>query len=160
MQDLLDDEGFSSILSLLNILHLISTSNELSYISDSSIPLVNTEFEASRLNQIYEFTLKNFNKRISLDDVASLVHMTHTSFSRYFKSRVNKSYSDFLTEIRIDYACNLLIKEVITIERVSYESGFPSVTNFNRQFKKLKGKKPNEYRNEFLRIKNETKDSL
>ena len=160
MLDLLDNEGFSGILSLLNILHIISTSNELSYITSASTPLISTGIEASRLNQIYEFTLKNFNKRISLDDVASLIHMTNTSFSRYFKYRVNKSYTEFLTEIRIDYACKLLKKEVITIERVSYESGFPSVTNFNRQFKKLKEQKPSDYRNEFLRISREAKELL
>jgi AraC-like DNA-binding protein len=161
MQDLLEEnEGFSGILSLLNILHIISTSKELSFITSANTSLMNTEVEASRLNQVYEYTLKNFNKRISLDEIAALVHMTNTSFSRYFKSRVNKSYSQFLTETRIDYASNLLKKETITIERVSYECGFPSVTNFNRQFKKLKGQKPSDYRNEFLRISQESEELL
>lgn len=152
MQKTLQEEGFSSIISILKILHLISTSNELSFIPSSKIPLVNTQIEASRLNKIYEFTLKNFNRKIMLNEVSSLIHMTNTSFSRYFKSRVNKSYSDFLSEVRIDYACSLLKKETITIEQVSYESGFPSVTNFNKQFKKIKGRKPSEYRKEFLNI--------
>lgn len=156
MFGLLRQNGFESILSLLHILHYISISKETSYITNSSIPLFNTRIEASRLNKIYEFTLKNFNRKITLKEVASLVHMTDTSFSRYFKSRVNKSYSDFLKEIRIEYACKLLKNEKITIERISYESGFPSVTNFNKQFKLLKGRQPSEYRDEFLKITEKT----
>lgn len=154
MFGLLNQDGFESILSLLHVLHYISISKETSPITNSNLPLFNTKIEASRLNKIYEFTLKNFNKKITLKEVASLVHMTDTSFSRYFKTRVNKSYSDFLKEIRIEYACKLLKNEKITIERISYESGFPSVTNFNKQFKLLKGRQPSEYRDEFLKITN------
>lgn len=152
MNQMLHHKGFKNILLLLEILHEISISHETSNITNSNIPILNTEVEASRLNKIFEFTLKNFNRKISLDEVASLIHMTNTSFSRYFKSRVNKSYSDFLKEIRVEYACKLLKSEKITIERVSYESGFPSVTNFNKQFKIITGRQPSEYRNEFLNI--------
>lgn len=152
MLELLHKKEFDGILCLLEILHIISTSKEISFIKEASTSAFSTECEASRLNTIFEYTMKNFNKKIHIEEVAELAHMTNTSFSRYFKSRTNKSYSDFLTEIRIDYACRLLKKETITIERISFESGFPSVNNFNKLFKKNKGKTPREYRAEFLTI--------
>ncbi|HTE12748.1 MAG TPA: helix-turn-helix domain-containing protein, partial [Chitinophagaceae bacterium] len=76
-----------------------------------------------------------------------------TSFSRYFKSRVNKSFSDFIKEIRIDYASKLLNEGELSIEQVCYESGFFTLSNFNKQFKDVTGKQPLMYRSEYMKVK-------
>ena len=78
--------------------------------------------------------------------------MTQTSFSRYFKTRMNTSFSEFVKEVRINFACKRLEDESQQIESISYESGFPSLTNFNKQFKQVTGKTPKEYRQEYFRI--------
>jgi transcriptional regulator GlxA family with amidase domain len=87
-----------------------------------------------------------------LDDVAAIANMTSTSFSRYFKSRVNKSFSDFLKEIRIDYARKLLSQEEMNINQIAYECGFHNISNFNKQFKKVTGDHPFHYRIECLKV--------
>jgi transcriptional regulator GlxA family with amidase domain len=78
--------------------------------------------------------------------------MTPTSFSRYFKSRVNKSFSGFLKEIRIDYARKLLTEEKMSINQIGYECGFLNISNFNKQFKKITGEQPFHYRSECLKV--------
>ena len=152
MVELLELNGADSIIQLLKILNTIALSQECHPITDTHSKSYNTEAETDRMNKVYEFIMKNFHRKINLEDVASIASMTSTSFSRYFKSRVNQSFSDFLKEIRIEYACKLLKEDKMNIDRISYECGFQSVTNFNKQFKKVTNKQPHQYRNEYQKV--------
>jgi len=156
MLELLELSGADSIIHLLKILNTIAMSNECHLITDTHSKSYNTEAETDRMNKVYEFIMKNFHRKIHLEEVASIASMTCTSFSRYFKSRVNQSFSDFLKEIRIEYACKLLKEGKMSIDRIGYECGFQSLTNFNKQFKIVTGKQPHQYRNEYLKVALET----
>jgi len=105
------------------------------------------EEEGKRMRDIFEFTLQNFDKTINLDQVADIANMTPNAFCRYFKQRTNKTYINFLLDIRIGNACKLLSKKTdLSIAEVSYKSGFNNLTNFNRKFKSLKGITPSAFR--------------
>jgi AraC-like DNA-binding protein len=101
---------------------------------------------------VYEYTFKNFRKKISLDEVAEVLHMTPTSFSRYFRTKYNKTFSRFVSEIRIKHACEMLTETEESVSEVCYACGFNTLSNFNRQFKEITLKKPIQYRNEFMSI--------
>lgn len=152
MHELLDLKGADSIIQLLRILNTIALSDECSLITNTHSQVYNTEAETDRMNKVYEFIMQNFHRKILLEEVASLASMTCTSFSRYFKSRVNQSFSDFLKEIRIEYACKLLKEGKLTIDLICYACGFQSLTNFNKQFKMVTGKQPHQYRAEYQRV--------
>ncbi len=156
MLDLLEMQGADSIIQLLKILNTIALSDECQLITDTHSKAYNTEAETDRMNKVYEFVMKNFHRKIQLEEVASIASMTNTSFSRYFKSRVNQSFSDFLKEIRIEYACKLLKENKMNIDRIGYECGFQSLTNFNKQFKRVTGKQPHQYRSEYQKVALET----
>ncbi|RYY12878.1 MAG: AraC family transcriptional regulator [Chitinophagaceae bacterium] len=153
MQELLQVKGVSSIILLLKILHTISESAEYTQITHINYLPVNNKVETDRMNKIYHYLMKNFRQKVSLAEIAELINMTETSFSRYFKSRVNKSFSDFLKELRIDYARKLLNENKVSINQVSYESGYTTLSNFNKQFREVTGKTPLQYRNEYLKIR-------
>lgn len=105
------------------------------------------EEEGKRMRDIFEFTLQNFDKTINLDQVANIANMTPNAFCRYFKQRTNKTYINFLIDIRIGNACKLLSKKTdLSIAEVSYKSGFNNLTNFNRKFKSLKGITPSAFK--------------
>jgi len=105
------------------------------------------EEEGKRMRDIFEFTLSNFERNISLDQVAGIANMTPNAFCRYFKQRTNKTYINFLLDIRIGNACKLLSKKTdLSIAEISYTSGFNNLTNFNRKFKSIKGITPSEFR--------------
>lgn len=152
MRELLHLKAAESIIQLLKILNILSTSDECHVITQTHSVAYNTEVETQRMHQVYEFVMKNFHRKIHLEEVASIASMTRTSFSRYFKSRVNQSFSDFLREIRIEYACKLLKEGEMNIDRIGYECGFQTLSNFNRQFKKVTGQQPHQYRNEYLKM--------
>jgi AraC-like DNA-binding protein len=153
MKELVHLSGVESIIQVLKILDLIASSSEYHFITHTHYVTTHTEAETDRMNRVYEHVIKNFQRKIALKEVADIANMTVTSFSRYFKSRVNKSFSDFLKELRIDYAAKLLNKGELSIEQVCYESGFFTLSNFNRQFKEMTGKQPLLYRSEYMKVK-------
>ncbi|WP_411275166.1 AraC family transcriptional regulator [Daejeonella sp.] len=152
MVELLELKGIKSIIQLLKILDITANSPECHFITHKHYVPINTEAETNRMNKVYEYVMKNFKQKIRLEEVAAIANMTPTSFSRYFKSRVNKSFSDFLKEIRIDYARKLLSEEDMNINQIGYECGFHNISNFNKQFKKVTGDHPFHYRIECLKV--------
>jgi AraC-like DNA-binding protein len=152
MLNLLTLKGMDSIIQLLKILNLLATSNDCHVITHNHSVNLNTEAETHRMNKVYEYVMNNFKHKISLEEVAAIANMTQTSFSRYFKTRVYKSFSDFLKEIRIEYACKLLKEENLNIDRIGYECGFQTLSNFNKQFKMVIGKQPHQYRSEYVKV--------
>lgn len=152
MSELLEKKELDSFIHLLKILNMMVNSSETYLINKIDETVSYKQAETERIHKVYDFVIKNFDKPIRLEQVAEIANMTCTSFSRYFKSRLNKSFSDFLKEIRINYACKLLKDASIPIEFVSYECGYPSVTNFNKQFRQIIGQQPREYRENFLKL--------
>src|SRR5690606_40598669 len=90
--------------------------------------------------------MKNFRSKIYLEEVAAIASMAPSSFSRYFKTHANKTFSEFVSEIRIGHACKLLIEKEINIAEACYESGFQTLSNFNRQFKAITRQSPYDYK--------------
>ena len=86
-------------------------------------------------------------KHDEVHDVAYIANMTPNAFCRYFKQRTNKTFVNFLIDIRIGNACKLLAKNNdLSITEISYKSGFNNLANFNRKFRAMKGITPSEFR--------------
>lgn len=138
------------LVSLLEILLLLAHSNDLK-------PLLSQGFSAKncgdteRINKVFEFILKNYTEEIYVQEIASKLNMSVPSFSRYFKHHARKTFSDYVTEIRIGHACRLLMENNHNISEISYQSGFDNLSNFYRHFKRIIGIIPKEYKNRFLK---------
>jgi len=102
-----------------------------------------------RMAKIYRFTTRNYNRKISLEEVASVAGMNASAFCRYFRQKTGKTFAQFVNELRISYACKFLRHGDQTIAHISDEAGFNNLSNFNRQFKSFIGKSPSEYRELF-----------
>ena len=152
MQQLTQQQGIQSVIQLLHILEILSGTKEYHYISSKVYEEVLHQNETDRLNIVYEFVLKNFRQKILLGELARLLHMTPTSFSRYFTMKNNKPFSRFVAEIRIKHACKLLTETDHSIEQICYECGFNTLSNFNKQFKEIMQQKPMQYKKEFMSL--------
>lgn len=107
-----------------------------------------SENEGKKMRNVIEYTMTNFANDITLVAIADIASMTKNSFCKYFKKRTNKTYFQFLNELRIENASNLLINnKELQIAEIAYESGFKNISNFNRQFKTLKNQTPSDFRN-------------
>jgi AraC-like DNA-binding protein len=106
--------------------------------------------EMARLDKIYSYALANYKKEISLGSIASIANMSETSFCRYFKLMTNKTFSEFLTEIRISHVCRALVENKLPTEVICFESGFNNISNFYRHFKRVTDLTPYEYKTKYL----------
>ncbi len=100
-----------------------------------------------RLGKVIECILENFHRRISLDEMANLVHMAPPSFSRWFRRTIDMTFSDYLNRVRVEECCRQLRFTDKRITVIARDCGFESFSSFNRQFRRLKGRTPSEWRN-------------
>jgi AraC-like DNA-binding protein len=152
MMELVQLQGIPSVIHLLHILDLLAGTKEYHYISSKPYENSFNQNETDRLNKVYEYAFKNFRKKILLEEIAELLHMTPTSFSRYFTMKNNKTFSRFIAEIRIKHACEMLTETEESVTQICYDCGFNTLSNFNKQFKEIISKKPSEYKREFMNI--------
>lgn len=145
MKRLVSLEGFDRFLMLLSILNTIATSTEWEYISKVSFSAPQKETESKKINDVFDYIMNHFNSAISLEAVAAVANMSTTAFSRYFKQRTQKTFSNFLSDVRIGHACKLLIEGEYNITEISYACGYNNISNFNRQFKAITKHTPSEY---------------
>jgi AraC-like DNA-binding protein len=101
--------------------------------------------EGKRMNAILQFTFRESHRKIYLDEVADIANLSVEAFCRYFKQHTQKTYTNFLNEVRVSSACRLLINKDLTVQDVCYQAGFNNLSNFNRIFKRVIGKQPSKY---------------
>ncbi|MCK0130025.1 AraC family transcriptional regulator [Flavobacteriaceae bacterium F08102] len=130
----------------MKILQTISKANT-SRLSSFIYPKNYTDTEGKRMSAVFDYTMQHYIEDIHLAKIAQIANLTPNAFCKYFKQRTNKTYIQFLTELRITFACKLLLKNKdLSIAQVAYQSGFKNISNFNRQFKKQQKMTPLQYR--------------
>jgi AraC-like DNA-binding protein len=149
LEQLQSAEGPTRLILLIEALNFIANSKQLVQLSSIGFKPELVDTEKDRINAIYEYSIKNFKRKIQLEEIAEVANISPNSFCRYFKSRTRKTYSQFLIELRVGHACKLLIENNHCIKRLCYESGFNNFTSFHKYFKMITGKSPLAYQREF-----------
>lgn len=150
MSNALHAENLNRLTILLDILSTLAESDDYEAITTSHAFYQTNKIDTDRINKICTYTLTNYKREISLEEISSLSNLSITSFCRYFKLMTKKTYYDFLTEIRVSHACRMLIEDNFTVETICMESGFNNASNFYRHFKKIIGCTPVKYRRKYL----------
>ena len=155
MEEILHLKKARRVMHLVSMLDIIAQSKELRYLASQGFVDQYKIDPNDKINEIYQYTLSNFKNGITIQDVAKHVHISPNYFCRYFKKRTSKTYIEFVTELRVGYACKLLLENNLNINQICYESGFNNVSNFNRKFKEITGQAPSQYFKEYSE-KNQT----
>lgn len=137
------------LITLIRILDLLGKSPDLIQMSNSLFIVKADKQQVDRLNLVIDYTITNFASKITLEDVASLSNMSVSNFCKYFKARLQKTYVQYLTEVRIGMSCKLLIENRLSVQQIAFESGFVNISNFNRAFKLTKQMTPLAYRKSY-----------
>lgn len=149
MEEMLHLKKAARVIHLLAMLDIIAQSKEIRYLASQGFVDQYKIDPNDKINEIYQYTLSNFKNGITIEDVAKQVHISPNYFCRYFKKRTSKTYIEFVTELRVGYACKLLLENNLNINQICYESGFNNVSNFNRKFKEITGQAPSQYYREY-----------
>ncbi len=121
--------------------------------SDSNIHLASEEYLKKRfrtgnkrISILHDYLMNHYREDIDLTRLASLVNMAEGSLCRFFKMNVGLSIFEYLNQIKVEFACNLLMNKEMNMADVSFDSGFNNLSHFNKQFRKYTGVTPTEYR--------------
>lgn len=146
--ELEEQKGFGRIVKLAECLNIVACSKECHTLSTQEAGLLNPK-DKERIDKVFRYTIDSFRQRITLGEVAEIAGLSVPAFCNYFKKSTKKTFIDFLNEIRVGYACKLLIETDQNIINICYESGYNTLANFNKQFLKIKGETPSKYRKAF-----------
>ena len=142
-------DGLEAYIKLLKIFLLLLRTEEKNYLSvDSGYPSTFSK-DIDRINIIYDYVRNNLQNKISLDDAADLLSMAPGSFSRYFKKKTKRTFSQYVKSVRIGLAAKMLAETDKQITWICFDSGYHNLANFNHQFKLIMKKTPSEYRKMF-----------
>jgi len=145
MRAITTENGVRQITALLNVLDDLTDYNFETLASPYYSPKNSKENE-SRINTVFNYIKQNATSTIQLEQAAASIHLTTSAFCKFFKKMTGKTFSDYVNEIRIGYACSLITQTDKTIAQVAIESGFENQTYFNRVFLKKKNCTPKQFR--------------
>jgi len=136
---------FEQFIAVLSLFQSLATSQEMTFLHEKPFENFYNNKEQSRLKIVYKFIESNYQRTISIDEMAQLTHLSKAAFCRYFKKMTRLTFIEFLNQYRIEQAKRLL-KEDKNVTETCYECGFESLSYFNRIFKKVVGENPLEFK--------------
>ena len=141
--------GQERLVLLLQMLTILAVSDETTELCGPDFMNTLNSKDTEKMNLVLQYISDHFRSEISLEKAAESISMSTPSFCRYFRKRTGKTFTQYITDIRIGYACGLLREDAFSVTQVCFESGFDTVSYFNRQFKKIKQMTPLKYRKQY-----------
>ncbi|MGN0230309.1 MAG: AraC family transcriptional regulator [Muribaculaceae bacterium] len=145
--------GFYRVIKLLSILYELSKAEDCHELSSTSFAHSRTSSDSRRVQKVEDYIDRNYGSDIRLQDLADIVGMSPTAFSRFFKLRTGKTISEYIIDIRLGVAARKLVDSTMSIAEICYDCGFNNVSNFNRIFKRKKGCSPKNFREDYRKSK-------
>jgi AraC-like DNA-binding protein len=136
---------FEQLVSLLEVFNLLAKSGEVEMLAARPVANASALKEQERLQKVYHFIETNYQLEININEVAKLCNLTTAAFCRYFKKSTHHTFTDFVNQFRINQAKKSLLQGK-NVTETCYESGFSSVSYFNRMFKKMIGENPSAFK--------------
>lgn len=152
MQQMLQEQDLQQTISFITLLQKMMTTKEYRLLAGTNYVNLYNDKDQSRMDDIFKFIFRHFKRDIPLSEIAAIAGINVHSFCRFFKSRTQKSFTHFVNELRIGYACRLLQEKEMSMMELSVKCGYNNTTHFNRFFKKIKGKTPREYKKDVSQL--------
>ncbi len=146
-------ESFLMAHELFTILYELSMFDDARQLASSSFAKVHVDSDSHRILKVKNFIDSNYHEEIRLAQLADIVGMTPSAFSRFFKLCTGKNVAEYIVDVRLGYAARRLVDTTESVSEICYCCGFNTLSNFNRLFRKRKGCNPTEFRDYYLKTK-------
>lgn len=131
------------------MLRLLSTFAEhLATISNSIEPEAVEAAEPQVVSRAKKYISERFQERITLDEASHAVNASTRHFCKVFKQATGITFTDYLARTRVEKAKHLLQNPHLRVSEIAFETGFDSISQFNRSFKRITGMSPTQFRSE------------
>ena len=137
-------EGLEQFMELLRILYDLEKADDKEFLHQKEVKNQYTSRDQSRLDRIYSFVDQNYTRRIRIEEIAELSHLSPAAFCRYFKKMTRLTFTQFVNHYRIDKAKKMLLSGE-SVTTTCYACGFESLSYFNRAFKQITGRIPSSF---------------
>jgi transcriptional regulator GlxA family with amidase domain len=140
--------GLERLLSLLVLLRTLAEApaHELRELASSDYQLPVDGGDSDRLTRVFQHIRDRLDQPVGRRELARLVGLSESAFSRFFIARVGMPLPAYLNEMRIGRACRLLMDSDVGIAGIARTCGYGNLANFNRRFRALKGLTPTAWR--------------
>lgn len=142
-------KGLKQFIYLLDLLQDFGKTDQYRLLAAESYNEQEQNFSNDRMTKVLHYINTSYLQKVELEKVASIANLHPAAFCRYFKEKTGKSLSEYLNNMRLSYACRLLLDGKLLVSQICYESGFNNLSNFNRKFKRHTGFTPTGYFEEF-----------
>ncbi len=140
-------QGFSRYLCLLELFDYLGSLPDATQLASPSYSPILNEADEKRILSVCRYIHDHFTENIKLDEVAQLAFMNSTSFCRFFRKMTGQTLFEYITDLRLNKACHLLLEDhKRNISEIAELTGFNSQTLFNRSFARKRGMTPREFR--------------
>ena len=147
------EEGFLAVQELFSILYELSKFDNAKELASSAFAKVEIDSDTKRVLKVKNYIDEHYKEEISLEQLANIAGMTSAAFSRYFKLRTGKKLSEYIVDTRLGHAARKLIDTTDAVSEICWATGFNTLSNFNRLFRKRKGCNPTEFREKYQKTK-------
>ena len=138
-------ERLGTLLLLFGLMHHAPATDQ-TVLSTRSFSLPTEAGHQQAMRQAVRYLLANYRDEIRLEELLKLTRMSKATFSRQFKRHAGKSFSDFVSRVRLQSACRELVETDRTVIEVALACGFNQISFFNRLFRRVFGCAPKQYR--------------
>lgn len=138
--------GLERLVLFLRLLDKLATSGEHTILSAQEVMPTADLRTLTIMQKAIRCITEKISSELKLADVADLVGLSESSFSRFFKKSTGRSFSNYVTGVRIGRACRLLAETGMPVSAICYEVGYRNLSNFNKSFLRQRGLTPSKYR--------------
>ena len=132
---------FEQFVEMLSLFELLAHATDQTLLHEQPVENRYNVKEQERLKRLYRFIDENYQRKIEVEEVAALSHLSKAAFCRYFKKMTRLTFTEFLNHYRVTQAQKLLLLDK-NITETCFECGFESLSYFNRTFKKIAKENP------------------
>ncbi|MGB3617364.1 MAG: AraC family transcriptional regulator [Catalinimonas sp.] len=140
------NDAFDAYVCLLRLLDLFGRSEQTETLCSVGYTMPGDERASNKIDLVFTYIQSNYTRKLKIEEVADRVHMSPSAFSHYFKKRALRSFTDYVTDLRLGKAARMLHLSETPVTQIAYECGFQNVSLFNRAFKKRYHNTPLRYR--------------
>ncbi len=148
-----ETEPFEQYMNFLKIMHELAKADDSRVLASSSYAQADESTQSRRIRKVEQYVSEHYREDIRLEDLAALVGMAPSAFSRFFRQRTGRTVVDYIIDIRLGNAARMLVDTTQNISEICYSCGFNNLSNFNRVFKAKRGYTPRDFRTLFKKTK-------
>lgn len=139
-------------LEVLQVLAELAESPELKSLNPTQLDRsegTTDSTQAQRISRLMQFIEQNYHEPLTVAQVSTALNLSPSTLRRLFEKHFKESFSEHLKQYRIGKACEHLVNDELPVAVIAERVGFQNLSNFNRQFRQVKGMTPRQFRRQF-----------